>query len=527
MATVNMHFHPNSNSTFPANAHSYSNSSYRQEFYAEPLLPTNIVTVNYGEIVNRQDTCAPLSSGAQVHFPSVNTQQSMHVYNQFNTHATNELPPHGAQFHFQSAINNQNSMHVYNQFNQDTTQQLAPPRTPPGQNHNQTMFNIASQTHVNSTPSTVPSTASTYTEFWNDYSSPLAAPYTKKQDEKALAGHDMSEQGLDLFNIGKLYRGVNIFGDELGMNQQKESMMSTEGVGMNLQEEIMLSPSGKNQQGEDMHSKDLGTNQKGKDELPGSSKNEKGNYKLPVIAKTFKQGRPFADDVSKAPPKKKAKVGKSKKTSSEPKLTDPAAKLIKEQEEQAERLKRQCHPSSNSYQEQRLQCLLMNHLQGELTIDPKAAEHFFAPEKVTAELVYHKSLPIEELCLDYFGLTEILGLKYINITIHVWKGRHYESETTIGVTDYSAEAVAVCLDSSGKVIEEMFGDKLKGTLTLGWGRNDDPEAFYFADMIFEELLQVLRRTAIRDFDEEGNARTAAERDRREEQLGELIFSSRD
>jgi hypothetical protein len=46
-------------------------------------------------------------------------------------------------------------------------------------------------------------------------------------------------------------------------------------------------------------------------------------------------------------------------------------------------------------------------------------------------------------------------------------------------------------------------------------------------MIFEELLQVLRRTAIRDFDEEGNARTAAERDRREEQLGELIFSSRD
>jgi hypothetical protein len=381
MATVNMHFHPNSNSTFPANAHSYSNSSYRQEFYAEPLLPTNIVTVNYGEIVNRQDTCAPLSSGAQVHFPSVNTQQSMHVYNQFNTHATNELPPHGAQFHFQSAINNQNSMHVYNQFNQDTTQQLAPPRTPPGQNHNQTMFNIASQTHVNSTPSTVPSTASTYTEFWNDYSSPLAAPYTKKQDEKALAGHDMSEQGLDLFNIGKLYRGVNIFGDELGMNQQKESMMSTEGVGMNLQEEIMLSPSGKNQQGEDMHSKDLGTNQKGKDELLAVLRTRKEITSFPSSPKHSNKEDHLPTTSARPLRRRRPKSANQRRLLPNPRLTDPAAKLIKEQEEQAERLKRQCHPSSNSYQEQRLQCLLMNHLQGELTIDPKAAEHFFAPEK--------------------------------------------------------------------------------------------------------------------------------------------------
>jgi hypothetical protein len=168
----------------------------------------------------------------------------------------------------------------------------------------------------------------------------------------------------------------------------------------------------------------------------------------------------------------------------------------------------------------------MNHLQEELQIDPKAAEHFFASEELTVQLIYHKSLPIEELCLDYFGLTEILGLRYIKITIHVWKGRAYERETTTGVTDYSVEAVAVCLDSSGKVIEEMFGDKLKGVLTLSWDSKDDPEAFNFAAMTFEELLQVLRRTAIRDFDEEGNARTAAERGRRDEQLGELIFSSR-
>ncbi|KAE9375801.1 hypothetical protein N431DRAFT_454409 [Stipitochalara longipes BDJ] len=482
---TNMHL-LNMNFTSPANAvnfNAYPISNYEGDFYATS--PTNKATVNNRGIVQAQDIGTHLPFGVQIHFPS--------------------------------EMNLQYPMPTYNRFNQSATQYLPRPSTPPRQILPKSTSDTDDQLQLSSSRLSDSSTASTYTEFWGDYSSPLANLYTKKQEEKAQSGHDMSEKGVDLFNICKTQQGTSVFGDEVGENQQEEDILS--GSGKFQQENIELLGSGIAK----TWRASLGSQtqkQKGGSELfSGGNKHQFKNE--PTFGGIIsKMGRSVASEDGYQRQRKKIRLDKPAKTAFEPKKK--TLEQIEAERELAERFMRQCVPINNSYQEQRLQCILMNHLQEELQINPHAPQQFFAPNKVTEQLIYHKSLPIEDLCLDYFGLTFLPGINNVDISIYIWKEVSNSIEATMGHKHYRIDALAICFDKNGTMIEAMFGDMCKGFLTIDWFNDKDPRAFDFDNMTFEDLLQLLRRTAMRNFDEEGNVRTPAEQARRDEQLGELF-----
>jgi hypothetical protein len=180
---------------------------------------------------------------------------------------------------------------------------------------------------------------------------------------------------------------------------------------------------------------------------------------------------------------------------------------------------RKTAPAKQSYYTQRLQCLLMNHLQEALQDDPLCPKNFFIQGRVIEELIYHKELAMDNPILYEFGLTSLPGVNHIDISIYV-----YKVAAGLGVrgrNHYRVDAFAVGFNETGWMINGAYGDLCRGFLSMEWYNDKSLYTFDWDRMEFQDLLRLLRRAAMRNFDDHGNLRSAVEQLRMEAELGDL------
>jgi hypothetical protein len=179
------------------------------------------------------------------------------------------------------------------------------------------------------------------------------------------------------------------------------------------------------------------------------------------------------------------------------------------------------HPIKEALYAQRLQCLLMSYLQRHLTYDPSCPNPgWFKFDKVSETLIFHKMFPMEDEHLFYFGIRTLPGLHHLEISIYVFKDT--DTQLVKGRKHYRVDALAVCFDSKGGMIEGMSGDLCRGFLSIQWYNDKMSFTHDWDKMDFSGLLRLLRRTAKRNYDEYGDLRTEEAQLRMDTELGEIF-----
>jgi hypothetical protein len=164
----------------------------------------------------------------------------------------------------------------------------------------------------------------------------------------------------------------------------------------------------------------------------------------------------------------------------------------------------------------------MNYLQGPLDDDPLSPVGFFQPERVTEELIHHKTITASFPAVHQYGLTSLPNLKNIELSIYVYKE---PSTTHLGRKHYRIDALAVCFDENGWMIIGPQEDLCRGFLSFEWFNENFSYTGDWDVMDFGEVLKLLRRTAKRNFDPHGALREEEERTKMDEELG-AVFPAR-
>jgi hypothetical protein len=179
------------------------------------------------------------------------------------------------------------------------------------------------------------------------------------------------------------------------------------------------------------------------------------------------------------------------------------------------------YPLKESMYAQRLECLLMSYLQKPLTYDPSSPKPgWFQFEKASEVLIFHKMFPMEDEHLFHFGIRTLPGLDHVEISIYVFKDT--DTQLVKGRKHYRVDALAVCFDSEGRMIGNTSGDLCRGFLSFQWYNDKMSFTRDWDKMDFGELLQLLRRTAKRNYDEYGDLRTDEAQLRMDTELGEIF-----
>jgi hypothetical protein len=180
---------------------------------------------------------------------------------------------------------------------------------------------------------------------------------------------------------------------------------------------------------------------------------------------------------------------------------------------------RKAVPADQSYYSSRLQCFLMNHLQEALQNEPLCPQNFFINNNVIEELIYHKTFALDNPILYESVLTSLPGINHVDISIYVYKAP--AGLCARGRSHYRVDAFAVPFGETGWIVHDAYGDLCRGFLSMEWYNDKSLYTFDWDHMEFKGLLRLLRRAAMRNFDDQGNLRPATEQVRIEAGLGDL------
>lgn len=184
---------------------------------------------------------------------------------------------------------------------------------------------------------------------------------------------------------------------------------------------------------------------------------------------------------------------------------------------------RTIRPLPGSLYTPRLQCLLMDFLGRTLHYE---ADHvpppgFFLPEKMVEQMIYHRSFEQTDPYLYQLGINSLPGLKRVDLSIYINKDR----DGMFGVRGrkyYRITSFAIAFNSANKCIVGPREDLCRGMLAFQWHNHKELDVSDWDHMPFEEVLRLLRRVAMRNFDEHGNPRTEEERLLIDESLGNMF-----
>ena len=173
----------------------------------------------------------------------------------------------------------------------------------------------------------------------------------------------------------------------------------------------------------------------------------------------------------------------------------------------------------------RFQSMLMDYIQRHLEHEAQysAISGFFAPDKVVETPIFWRTFYQQDPYLYQFGVNSLPGLHQVNITIYVHKDR--DGQFNRGRKYYGIFAYATAFDSQGTHIVGHGQDLCRGMLGFEWYNDKMLFTDDWDTMRFAEVLRLLRRAALRNFDNHGCVRTQEERLRVDKSLG-MIFPAR-